>query len=182
MHDRCGAYGEAGQAQCTILGSKSTGTRPLALGPAVVSARYSAPGEPRPILSQVIPVNRDPLARRNSSVPTMEGKKPCRSSVSSSLDQSKASRAGTHVLCCSFFSCRTRYAVLAASTFMPALDCLSYCKSTRLMMRCRQQQSDLNPIHAQFRHAPLSMHPSLSSQSLGKATVSNLDPQLLVLP
>lgn len=73
---------------------KSTGTEPGVLRPAVVGARYSGSGGPRPILSQAIPVGRDPPARRDCSVPTMEGKKPSRPRESVSLFQFGPEQAG----------------------------------------------------------------------------------------
>lgn len=68
------------------------------------------------------------------------------------------------LLSCSFFSSRWARPLqqLHPPTLMPALDRVSYCKSTRRLMCCRQSSSRaMNPIHAQFRHAPLGMHPSL---------------------
>lgn len=91
-------------------------------------------------------MGRDPLARRDSSVPTMEGKKPScpRECVPVSSFQLGPMQAGpllfillpplgpfVHCARCMRSSCPP-WTGLA----MP------YSKSTRLVMRCRQQQSD----------------------------------------
>lgn len=93
-------------------------------------------------------------------------------SVSSSLDRSRQGSARTHARSSVVnFSPAGLAAPSAelATIYFHARPGPSYCKSTG-------NSRVMNPTHAQFRHAPLSMHPSLSSQSLGKATVSNPGP------
>lgn len=102
------------------------------------------------------------------SVPTMEGKKPSRprESVPVWIEAGMVFPPRS----CSFFSSRwTRFIVLATSTHFHARPGLSYyCKSTRRLMRCRQQQSDESHPCSNFvtllSHAPIPFHLNRSAR------------------
>ena len=104
------------------LGLKSTDTRPVALRRAVVGGcKVLSAREPRPILSRAIPVGRDPLARRNSSVPH-HGRKEASSLVSLFQFGREQAKQGRHARSLLFIPLLPG-SLRRVSYIMPALDC-----------------------------------------------------------
>lgn len=140
--------------------------------PAVVGAGYSTPGSPgRSYHRRSLRTETHLPGGILLSPPWKERSLLARASLFQFGPGHAAGRAGqagwrAGVLCFLVHSFSSRWArplqQLHPPTLMPALDRLSCCKSTRRLMCCRQSSSRaMSPIHAQFRHAPLGMHPSL---------------------